>query len=144
MSTMPLSITALYAGILALMMVALAIRVVVNRARSKINIFDGGDPALGRAIRLHGNFIEYVPHALILMALIELNGTAAWAMHTLGIALVVGRLLHLNALKGLEGLEGATFAFRVIGVTLNWLVIAIAGIWAIYQYTMAGGTPMAS
>ena len=54
-------ITAVYAGILALMLVMLGILVVKNRYRAKVGLFDGGDEQLGQAIRVHGNFAEYLP-----------------------------------------------------------------------------------
>jgi uncharacterized protein len=38
------------------------------------------------------NAAEYVPLALVLMLILELNGASAAWLHVLGIALVVGRL----------------------------------------------------
>ncbi len=70
---MPLSLTALYAAILALMIVALGINVTVHRAKFSIPLGDGGNAEMFRMIRLHGNAIEYLPLALILMFAYELN-----------------------------------------------------------------------
>ena len=42
----------------------------LHRNRHKIGIGDGGDKALARKIRVHGNFVEYVPLGLLLMALL--------------------------------------------------------------------------
>jgi uncharacterized membrane protein YecN with MAPEG domain len=81
---MPVPATALYAPILAVM--ALTLMQLVGRARlsAEVSIFDGGHAGLGVAIRRHANFTEHVPLALLLMALIELNGAASWLLHGLG------------------------------------------------------------
>ncbi len=102
---MPLPITALYAGALALFLIPLTLRVVKNRYRAKVSIMDGGDDVLALAIRVHGNFVEYVPFALILLAIIEMNGAEPWRLHLIGAALVIGRLLHVYGLsRGRAGL----------------------------------------
>ena len=46
-----------------------------------------------RMIRLHGNAAEYIPLAIVLMLIYELNGGWHTALHIVGIALVVGRVL---------------------------------------------------
>ena len=71
MTGFTLHLTALYAGILTLLQIALSINVVRNRARSKVLYSDGGDETLARAMRTHGNFIEYVPMAIILMGIVR-------------------------------------------------------------------------
>ena len=45
-------------------------------------------------MRGHANAIETIPMALILLLLLALLGVPAWAIHLLGIALTVGRVLH--------------------------------------------------
>ena len=49
---MPLSITALYAGILALILIALAINVTVHRVKLRVPLGDGGNAEMRRMIRL--------------------------------------------------------------------------------------------
>ncbi|MGH8690169.1 MAG: MAPEG family protein [Burkholderiales bacterium] len=120
MSTFPIPITAIFAGLLALMLVAISVRVTVLRARKKIDLFDGGDPELGRALRVQGNFIEYVPMALALLGLAEWMGVPAWLAYALGIALVVGRVAHAGALYT------STFPGRAAGATITWIVL-VAG-----------------
>ena len=99
---MTLPITALYAAILALIILALGINVTVHRVKLRVPLGDGGNPEMLRMIRLHGNAIEYMPLALILMALYELNGGLHWALHVIGIALIAGRLLQSWAMWGTE------------------------------------------
>ncbi|MGB0751287.1 MAG: MAPEG family protein, partial [Gammaproteobacteria bacterium] len=61
-------ITALYAGILGVIMVLLSLRViVVARARAHIPYGDGGKDELTPVVRAQGNFAEYVPLALLLI-----------------------------------------------------------------------------
>jgi uncharacterized membrane protein YecN with MAPEG domain len=92
---MLVSITALYAAILAILVTALAINVTVHRVKLRVPIGDGDNPQMLRMIRLHGNAAEYVPLALVLMLIYEINGGLHVALHIAGIALLAGRLLHI-------------------------------------------------
>ncbi len=59
-----------------------------------MTIGTGGIAELERSIRVHANFAEYVPFALLLLAMAELRGLPAPVLHLLCGCLVVGRLLH--------------------------------------------------
>lgn len=115
-------ITALYAGILAIILVALSMRVIRHRISGRVSLGDGGG-ALSPVIRAHGNFIEYVPMALILIGLLEARGTAGWLLHGLGIVLVVARILHPFGL-----MMKPPNPARAVGVTGTLLVIVVAGV----------------
>src|SRR5262245_32832834 len=91
---MPLTVTPIYAGLLALLLVALSFRVIRFRRAARISLGDGGDEEMRRRVRVHGNFIEYVPIALILMLLAELQHQSYWLLHLMGALLIVGRLAH--------------------------------------------------
>lgn len=117
---MTASITALYAGILALMVVALGINVTVHRVKLRVPLGDGGDRKMLRMIRIHGNAAEYVPLALALMLAYEVNGGRPLALHIVGIALVVGRVLQT---WDLWESEKARFG-RICGQSLASLSIA--------------------
>ena len=97
---MQVSITALYAGILALIIVALGINVTMHRVKLRVPLGDGGNPQMLRMIRLHGNAIEYVPLAVVLMLIYEINGGWHTALHVIGIALVAGRVLQTWGMWG--------------------------------------------
>ena len=124
--TMPV-ITLLFASILALFKVVLLVRVSLARRSRNIGIGSGGDPLLQRRVRVHANFVEQVPMALLLMALAEMAGlTPAW-LWGLGIALLLGRVLHAI---GLSGSAGYSFG-RFTGTALSWgmmLAAAVAGL----------------
>jgi uncharacterized membrane protein YecN with MAPEG domain len=125
-----LSITAAYAAILALIIVALGINVTVHRVKLKVSLGDGGNPEMLRMIRLHANAVEYLPMAIVLMIAYEINGGWHSALHIIGIALVAGRLLQTWAMWSTEVAGPA----RGTGQTLTWLSIvalAILNLWKI-------------
>ncbi len=72
-----MTITPIYAGLLTLLFVALSVRVIGGRRMAGVGLGDGGNRLLLRKTRAHGNFAEYVPFALILMALAELQPAPA-------------------------------------------------------------------
>jgi uncharacterized membrane protein YecN with MAPEG domain len=123
-----MAITMLYAGALALVLLVLSLRVIQARGQTRVYLGDGGNELMIRRMRGQANFVEYVPTALILMALLEHHGAPAWELHALGGLLLVARLLH-----------GYAFAFtahfrlgRSGGAALTQLVIgwgALAAIW---------------
>jgi uncharacterized protein len=125
MNSFPMPITAIYAGLLGIMLVPMSAYVSVLRGRTKIMFFDGGNPDLGRAIRAQGNFTEYVPLALFLMGLVEWAGMQHWVIHALGVALVASRLLHAWGLYTHKDIG------RGIGATVTWIVLSVGGVLAL-------------
>ena len=125
MQLVSLPITALYAALSGFLVIALAANVVRYRLGKKVSLGDGGHKEVTRAIRAHGNTVEYIPLALILMALLELNGGGDTALHLYGILLVGGRLLYGYGL--LVPKSSANLA-RQLGVVTSWLVILGAGV----------------
>lgn len=114
-----MGITAIYAALCGLMMIGLAWLVVRQRHRTGVGIGAGGEAALERAVRAHGNFAEYVPLALLLLLLAETGGAHAAWLHANGAALLVARLLHGF---GLTRAAGRSFG-RFWGTAVTWLVI---------------------
>jgi len=116
------SVTGLYAGIMGLLLVLLSARVIIGRNKFKVDIGDGGHAPLARAIRTQGNFIEYVPLALVLMLVLELGGTRHGILHTLGIVLILARLIHVQGF----GFGTGVTAGRAIGASGTILMIVAA------------------
>jgi uncharacterized membrane protein YecN with MAPEG domain len=117
-------ITGIYAGLAGLMSLALAAGVVRARRRHKTSLGTGGEPAVEMAVRVHANFVEYVPLALLLMLLCELNGVGGATVHGAGIALLASRVLHA---VGLGRSPGRSFG-RFYGTAGTWLVmLALSG-----------------
>jgi uncharacterized membrane protein YecN with MAPEG domain len=122
MSNFPIPITAVFAALLALMLVGISVRVTVLRTQKKVNLGDGGDAALGAAIRVQGNFVEYVPLALALMAMLEWMGVPAGWIYAFGAVLLVARLSHAWSLYS------SVFQARVFGTTATWLLLAVGAL----------------
>ena len=88
------AITAFYASILALILVGLSAWVIAGRGTKDTMLGDGGDDAMNRRIRAHANFIEYVPLALVIIALLEGSGAVHGLVRILLIVLIIARILH--------------------------------------------------
>ena len=88
------SITLVLAAIFGLLHVIFTLRVGDYRFKSKISLGDGGDHELRNRIRAHGNFIENVPIALLLILLNDLDGAADNTLIMLGSILLISRLTH--------------------------------------------------
>jgi uncharacterized membrane protein YecN with MAPEG domain len=117
------AIAGFYAGLLALWFLALSARVVQRRGHG-VSLGDGGDTELLRRIRGHGNFAEYVPLILLMMAAQEAQGQSHALLHGLGATLVVARLLHGYALSFSE-----SFKFgRFWGTLLTFILLAVNGL----------------
>ena len=93
---MILVVTPLYAGLLGLLFTFLSLRVIRTRRRCHVPLGDGGEKALLRCLRVQANFAEYVPFCLLLMTLAELQGLPGWLLHSMGLALLTGRLARLT------------------------------------------------
>lgn len=112
-----LPITAFYASILAFIYLYISGLVIVHRRSNRIGVGDGGDEVLQRLVRVHGNFAEYVPLSLLLLAILEISTDIPWLIHLFGIALIAGRLLHAY---GLRHSAGGSWQ-RVTGMMLTLL-----------------------
>ena len=113
------TITALYASLLALVFVTLSVNIIRLRLKLKIGVGDGGESMLTKAIRVHGNFSEYIPLALILLACYELSGANTIWLHVLGATLLIGRVTHAIGLSKSVG----TSLPRVIGTLATFIVL---------------------
>ncbi|MGE3991009.1 MAPEG family protein [Pseudorhodoplanes sp.] len=119
-----LAIVPVYAAILAVMFVGLSIRVIGQRRSSKLPLGFQGDIALERRVRVQGNFAEYVPLALLLLAFVEMRGAPAWLLHGLCALLLAGRLSHAYGVSQMR----ERFAFRVTGMAVTFTVILAASV----------------
>jgi uncharacterized membrane protein YecN with MAPEG domain len=122
------TITLLFASLHVLLMLVLLARISRHRHGRKIGLGDGGDAVLNRKIRVHGNFVEHAPIALLLLGLLELCGLPAAWLWVFGSALLLGRAMHAVGLSG----SGGYSLGRLWGTALTWLVLlamALAGLW---------------
>jgi uncharacterized membrane protein YecN with MAPEG domain len=114
-------ISLLIASLHVLLYLALTARVVLHRNVKKIGVGTGGDETLTRKVRVHGNFSEYVPLSLLMLAMLELATTSTTLLWTCGIALLVARVLHAI---GLGGSAGYSFG-RATGALLTFAVMLV-------------------
>ncbi|MDN2584224.1 MAPEG family protein [Aquibium sp. ELW1220] len=115
-------VTGLYALPLALLYLALWLRVSATRARLKISIGDGGNTSLLENIRKHGNFVEWVSVVLILMVIAEGNGAAPLWLHVSGALLVAGRIVHPFGLTATD----PAHPLRIVGNSASLLAALVA------------------
>ena len=123
-----LSVTPIYAALLGLLMVPFTLRVGLYRVKNKVNLGDGNDPELLRIMRGQGNFIETVPLAIILLILMEVLGASNTWLHTLGAALVIGRILHYIGVT-----EIGPFVGRPVGIFTTLIVYLVASVWILVK-----------
>lgn len=130
---MIIPMSAIFASVIALLLLVLSIRVVTFRWKYKKGLGVSEDRDFQVAVRAHANLVEYAPIALILLAIGELNGLSTDVVYWAGMALVVGRALHA---WGMVSGQGRTHWARMTGILLTWLMIlamAVLVVWNVYQ-----------
>ena len=132
-----MKITLFFTLILSVFMIILAVRVLDLRGSPVTKFFhkpnreiDPND--LERAIRGHGNLIEYAPLFLILMLALELSDASVTSLYMSGIIFTLGRLMHGIAFSfmkknGYLRIGGMSFTFiGFIGLLIPALGIIIS------------------
>ncbi len=122
-------ITLIYAGLLGLLFLLLSFWVVKRRAQFRVMIGEGEAPEMLSAIRAHGNFAEYVPLTLLLMALCELAGVGPFWLHLGGVLLLAGRILHAIGIQ----IPKAPNKPRLFGTLFFWLSLGMFSVLALVQ-----------
>lgn len=123
------TIVPLYAALLALAYVFLTLQVIGARRAERVPLGSGGRSRLERAMRAHGNFAEYVPFALVLLAFVELRGAPAWAVHALCLVLVAGRAVHARGIVR----DPEDYRLRVVAMSLTFTVFILAAVAILVQ-----------
>jgi len=117
MKTLPI-----YAALLAVLFVYLSVRTIRARRSLGIGLGHAESPVMLRAIRVHANFAEYVPFALLLIFLVETAGANSWVVHALGASLLVARLSHAYGVSQ----QAENFKFRVFGMATTFTVLLLS------------------
>jgi uncharacterized protein len=134
---MILPITLTLAGAAAILHIWLAARVSRLRRLFKIGVGDGGNEALLRRIRAHGNYVENVVFFLILIGLIELAGGDRRILWGIGIAFILARILHVFGMDG-----PARVRLRIAGMATSTLILLGLALWALsYAYIEPAPAP---
>lgn len=129
------SISLLYAGLLGLLYLVLSMRVVTFRWFRKSGIGDDGTEEMRLAIRVHANFMEYVPLLLVLLWMQEAKGAPDWALHGIGGWLLLARISHALGL----GRSRNVSVFRFFGSASTFTIL---GILSILSVALALGHPL--
>lgn len=119
-----MTITPIYAGLVALLFVFLSFRVIRARRQSKVPLGDGGDRLLLRRLRAQGNLAEYAPMIIVLMALGELQDASGLLIHVIGLCLLGGRCIHAYGVSR----EPETYALRVTGMALTFTAMIMGAL----------------
>jgi uncharacterized membrane protein YecN with MAPEG domain len=114
--------TALWTGLMLVLLVVLGVRVAMARRGNRVLLGDGGNAAVLLASRVFGNAAEYIPAAIGTLTVLALLGMPAWVLHTLGALLFAGRVIHAVSLSTVKPTAG-----RVIGMALTWTPLFLAG-----------------
>lgn len=123
-------VVALYAGLLTLMYVGLTFYTIAGRIKYRVSLGDGGSEDLSRRVRAHGNFVEYVPLALILLFIAEQESAADIWLHVWGVVLVAGRIFHALAINNASPIPYS----RQIGMVLTLGVLTTSALHLIAAY----------
>lgn len=121
---MPLPVTGLFAGLLALWLIFLQVRVIGFRRGQKVSLGHGESEMGERLVRAHGNAAENVPIFLIMLGLSEGLGTPAWVLGLIGALFTLGRVLHgVHFFKIRKG-----FALRMAGMAMTFTALIISAL----------------
>lgn len=112
-----LHIIPLYAAAFGLFYVALSAYVVAGRYKNRVLLGTGDSDDMLQRVRVHGNFAEYVPFALLLLAFAEGQGTDTVVLHALCVLLAVSRLAHIAGIR-----RGKPNLFRAAGMVGTFTV----------------------
>lgn len=127
-----LPVASLFAAILTVWLVGQSVYVMYLRATRRILVGSAGNPLLERAARAQGNTAEYLPLAVTLVALAEVQGGDPEFLAGLGAAMLLGRIIHAYSLLVAEPRDGNPL-FRVASMLpLTWLPMLILAGYLVY------------
>ena len=124
-------ITGLYAAISGVFITFMVLHIATLRRRFRVGIGDGGERKLALAVRAHGNAVETIPVALVLLLILELNKGEPAVLHAFGAALIIGRFLHAFGLSRHIGISFGRFWGTIITLTVI-AGLAIANVMAFW------------
>jgi len=126
-----LQAVALWAGLNLAWTLLLALNVTRRRMKEGVSTGSGNSQSLDRAVRAHGNNIEYVPGAILGILILAALGYSPLVINLLGVSLLVARFCHAH---GIQQLEVALPKTRVLGNVLTWALYLIVVCLLVYSY----------
>jgi uncharacterized membrane protein YecN with MAPEG domain len=125
-------ITPFYAALLVFLFFFLSVRTLRLRRKLQIPLGDAGNPQMLRAMRVHSNFAEYVPLALLLMFMFESVSALPALAHIFGISLLLGRLSHAYGV----GQSSEDHRYRIFGMAMTFTALAGSAIGLVAVYLL--------
>ncbi len=122
--------TPFFAAVFALFYVFLSFGVIRLRLGEKVSLGDGDNRDLKVAIRVHSNFIEYVPLSLLLMWFIETALFDSNFALILGVMLLLGRVLHVFGMNN----PSKYMLLRQVGMLATLSVLIIGAVRILWHY----------
>jgi len=126
-----LQAVALWAGLNLGWTLLLALNVTRHRMKEGVSTGSGNSQSLDRAVRAHGNNIEYVPGAILGILILAALGYSPLVINLLGASLLVARFCHAH---GIQQLEVDLPKTRVLGNVLTWALYLIVVCLLVYSF----------
>ena len=118
----------LVTAILLFVFIALSINAAFTRRKSGLAVGEGDNETLLRAVRAHGNFVEYTPMFLISLFLIDHVSKNCEYILVIGSGFVLGRISHATSMflkKGILRITGMFLTFTPLLSNFVYLIINI-------------------
>ena len=125
-----MEITLLYASLLTIMAVLLALKTGMTRGKTNTMLGTGDSSELLQSIRAHGNLIENAPFVIILMGLLEMQGVADWKLHLLGSLFFLFRIMHAYGVS----ISRESTPYRLVGTLGSWVIMVSMSCYGIFVY----------
>lgn len=128
--SVPIPVTLLYASMFTLFALVLSFRAGSFRGNAQISVLFGEPPnmELAQRVRVHQNFLEYVPLILILFGLLEASGVSRMFLYVMGDLLIVARIAHAIGLRH-DNIQHIGRLVGAGGTALITVVTAGYGLW---------------
>jgi uncharacterized membrane protein YecN with MAPEG domain len=122
---MILPITGVFAAVIGILLLVLSAVVAKYRIKYGKDMGTTEDLDFKAAVRAHGNLVEYAPLTLLMLGIAELNGVSNGFIYWIGMAFVLGRILHA---WGMFQGQGGPHKARMVGILLTWVSILIIAV----------------
>lgn len=123
-----MEITTIFLAVATLMYLVLTFRVFVLRDKTGIHLGLGESETLTRAVRAHGNFIEYVPLLLFIMWMLEYNIGDTWFVWLFGLTFIIGRCFHAYGMWSTNSPRWARF----VGMNCTIIPMFVGAVYLLY------------
>ena len=122
-------IVALYAALNLILLLVLTYLVIRQRRQHQIGFGHKNNEDMQRAIRVHGNFTEYTPMALLgLFMMASLSAPVYW-LHGVGALFTIARVLHAFGYSKSSGISKG----RYYGIVLTILTILVEALYLLFK-----------